>query len=256
VPISQYELLGFLETVTLAPFAYLDHFGLPLSDSQKDDLLHLWSVIGSLCGVQDELLPMTLESSAVLFAKIREREYRRSTDGIEMMRIHSEFSKSLLPRGLKGLPQTVQRAIFDEAVCDSLKIGPADWTRHLFGMMRFTTRSMWAAEHENKALAKVADWLGRKSVGVFLELERPGDHRPQFSLPDELQAVLEARGRAARMFGSASTAAKRAGAVTAAGAKKARAVGSSGARRVRSRVSSRRSKGKQRRPRGGPGSRR
>jgi len=184
-PINQMELAAFIMPMTLTVFDCLHILGFDLTESQKEDLLHTWCVIGHVMGVADGLLPMNLESATAFWTKVQAREYRHNKDGVTLMAAHNEMLAGLAPGLLKHLPETVQRVVLGDELCDMLEIGKANWTRHLFGVARAITSRLWLAELHDKGLAKIADKMGRTAIDGFLTLERGGE-RPKFEIPDEL----------------------------------------------------------------------
>lgn len=191
-PINQMELAAFIMPMTLTLFDTLPHLGMKLADDQKRDLLHTWCVIAHVMGVQDDLLPFSLESAEAFWKLVKEREYERSADGVELMKAHDEMVCAMLPKPLDGLPETVQRLALGDPLCDQLGIDRPNWTLGLVGVMRAVTSRLWMAEQHNAVLRCIADSVGRRAIHDVLAFER-GKDDSTFSIPDELRDVWESK---------------------------------------------------------------
>jgi ER-bound oxygenase mpaB/B'/Rubber oxygenase, catalytic domain len=191
-PINQMEMTAFIMPMTLTQFDTLPHLGIELTDAQKRDLLHTWCVIAHVMGVQDDLLPFSLESAEVFWKLVQDREYAPSADGVELMKAHDEMVCAMLPKVLNGLPETIQRLALGDPLCDQLGIDRANWTRHLVSVMEKVTSKLWMAEQHDAALRRVADFVGRRAIHDVLSFER-GKDDSTFSIPDELSAVWESK---------------------------------------------------------------
>ena len=191
VPINQMELAAFLMPMTLTVFKSLDQVGLKLSRTEREDMLHTWCVIGHIIGVDDDLLPMSLESAEEFWRKVQGREYRQSAAGVELMAAHNELLAELLPRFMRGVPTALQRMTLDDETCTILEIGRPGPSRHVFPVMRVVNRGMWRIERNSKTVAWVTDKAGRIGINGFLTLERGGE-RPTFSISDQIIASRNA----------------------------------------------------------------
>ena len=73
VPVNQVEMAYTLLTFSFISLRSLRDFGLRLSDTEEEDYLHCWNVVGHIIGLERELMADTMDEAAELFEAIRAR---------------------------------------------------------------------------------------------------------------------------------------------------------------------------------------
>lgn len=128
-PVNQEDLAGTLLTFTLVVFDGLRSLGIDLTRQEREDVLHLWAVIGHLLGVDERLLCHDLDTAEALRARIVERQHRASPEGVLLMAALLEDMEASVPRLARRVPRTFVRHIGGDRVADLLEVPPAAWWR-------------------------------------------------------------------------------------------------------------------------------
>lgn len=81
VPVNQEDMAGTNLSFSLLVLRGLRKLGYTISLNQKKAFLHLWAVIGTLSGVDDDLVQKDLKSAQVLEALIAKRQFKPSAQG-------------------------------------------------------------------------------------------------------------------------------------------------------------------------------
>lgn len=110
VPINQEDLAYTLLTFGLVIPKGLAHWGVPVSDEQRDGFLHLWKVVGHIMGIHSELLTDNWQEAEQLYALIQERQANHSEAGIALTEALMEFLGEYLPH-LPGLTDHLSTAL-------------------------------------------------------------------------------------------------------------------------------------------------
>ncbi len=132
LPINQEDLAGTLMTFSVVTLDGLRLLGVPYSEAEGDAWLHTWKVVGHLLGLHEELLPIDLIDGQELMEAIRDRQWRSSPDGGDLIKPLVEMMQSYFPGiGLDGLPIALIRTLAGDQCSDLLGLPPADWTRQL-----------------------------------------------------------------------------------------------------------------------------
>lgn len=106
LPINQEELAGTMlafSTVTLEGVAAL---GLKVDREDADAYLHAWKVIGHILGIDEKLYPTDLGDARAFWKALARRNFRRTPEGLLLIRDHETFLADLLPGKLldRGIP--------------------------------------------------------------------------------------------------------------------------------------------------------
>lgn len=194
VPINQEDLLGTLFTFSLVGLQVLDRSGVRMSAADKEAYVHTWNVIGHGMGIRDDLLPLDFNDSSIVFARIRQRAYARSEAGALLTAAAIEVMQELLRlRVLRGIPAAGIREYLGDEVADLLRVPPAGISKLFFIPDRWFNKLACKMERDSRVARKVSEWLGRRVFRGFLEIERQGEHRPNFELSDALAEQLKLR---------------------------------------------------------------
>ncbi len=190
-PLNQEALLATQFTFSVVGLRSLQRFGVNVSDRDKEAYIHLWSVIGHMMGVRDDLLPLDFADSSTVWDRITAKEYGRSPGGTLLTQSAIEVMRQLIPgRWLDGLPATGIRFLLGNDTADLLDVPKADWTRLLFVPGRAMGGLMSRFERDSFTGATITSVLGRIAFREFLVAERRPSGRPGFEVPEEMQRAL------------------------------------------------------------------
>jgi hypothetical protein len=191
VPLNQEALLATQFTFSVVGLRSLHRFGVNLSDREKEAYVHLWSVIGHLMGVREDLLPLDFADSATVWDRITAKEYARSAGGTLLTKSAIDVMRQLIPgRWFDGLPATGIRFLLGNDTADLLDVPKADWTRLLFVPGRAMGGVMSRFERDSFTGATITSVLGRIAFREFLNVERRPSGRPGFEVPEEMRRAL------------------------------------------------------------------
>lgn len=192
VPLNQEALLATQFTFSVVGLRSLQRFGVSLSDLDKEAYTHLWSVIGHLMGVRDDLLPLDFADSSTVWDRITAKEYGASEGGTLLTRHAIEVMRQLIPgRWLDGLPASGIRFLLGDDTADLLEVPRANWTRLLFVPGRAMGGIMNRFERDAIVGGAIIRVLGRTAFREFLVAERHPEGRPGFEVPEEMQRILK-----------------------------------------------------------------
>ncbi len=191
VPLNQEALLATQFTFSVVGLRSLQRFGVNVSDREKEAYIHLWSVIGHMMGVRDDLLPLDFADSSTVWDRITAKEYGRSPGGTLLTKSAIEVMRQLIPGGwLDGLPATGIRFLLGNDTADLLDVPKANWTRLLFVPGR-AMGGVWSRfERDSFTGSTITSVLGRIAFREFLVAERRPSGRPGFEVPEEMQRAL------------------------------------------------------------------
>ncbi len=191
VPLNQEALLATQFTFSVVGLRSLKRFGVHVSDRENEAYTHLWSVIGHLMGVRDDLLPLDYADSSTVWDRIMAKEYAPSPGGTLLTKHAIEVMQQLIPgRLLNGLPASGVRFLLGNKTADLLDVPRANWTRTLFVPGQAMGALMNQFERDSIAGKTITGVLGRTVFREFLNAERRPDGRPAFEVPQEMQRAL------------------------------------------------------------------
>jgi hypothetical protein len=184
-PINQEDLLGTLTSFTWNVIEGLRRSGVPVSENEADDWVHLWNVVGWLIGIPVDHLPADYATTCAIAVPIRKRNQAASPEGQEMATALIETMQEMVPIGLLGdFPESLASHVLPPGVADMVGIGKPGWTRILFGPFRTAVERLSPALHD-QVLRRFTTRLGHLFLDFAEEFER-GPARPSFSIPDRL----------------------------------------------------------------------
>jgi len=190
-PLNQEALLATQFTFSVVGLRSLHRFGVHVSDDEKEAYIHLWSVIGHLMGVRDDLLPLDYADSSTIWDRITKKEYAKSPGGTKLTEAAIDVMQQLIPgRALDGLPATGIRFLLGNETADLLGVPRANWTRALFVPGQMLGHLMNVFDRDSVAGEEITRLLGRTAFKQFLMFERRPDGRPGFEVPEEMQRAL------------------------------------------------------------------
>lgn len=84
IPVNQEDMAGTNLSFSLIVTRGLKKLGLNVPLAEEEAFLHLWSVIGYLMGLDEDLIPKNKREAEHLDLSIKNREFRASTHGAEL----------------------------------------------------------------------------------------------------------------------------------------------------------------------------
>ena len=187
MPINQEDLLGTLMSFSYTVVGPLPKLGVDIDESDREDYLYIWRVIGTMLGVRDELIPRTTAESTRVVDLIRERNYAHSADGVAMTRALVALLEEMTPgRMLDSVPVDLIRMMIGDDAAELLEL--PSMSRH-FGFLTWLKVLVgWSSrEVENsRMLQSVSAQVGWLVLNGLHDLHREGEHRAAFNIPDRL----------------------------------------------------------------------
>src|SRR5262245_45771082 len=117
---------GVHQAGTLMTFSWIvldgmRKLGFAFSAAEAEGSLHLWNSIGSVMGIREDLLPVSVDDAGELVAKIQHRNYGRCDDGVMLTRALIEMLKHFAPGHVfDSVPQGLIRYLLGDANADRL----------------------------------------------------------------------------------------------------------------------------------------
>jgi len=131
-PINQEDMAGTNLAMSYIPIRGLRKIKLNPEERESEVYLHLWSVIGYLLGIQEELLPANLREAYHLDRLIAQRNMRTSEAGVALTKALIDSMAMSIPESTpKNLPANQMRLLLGDDIADMLDIPSADWTTNL-----------------------------------------------------------------------------------------------------------------------------
>jgi squalene cyclase len=189
LPINQEDLAGTLMTFSIVTLDGLRTLGVPFSMEESNAWLHTWKVVGSLLGVDEQLLPRDLLDGQELMEAIRDRQWCESQDGKDLIKPLVELMESYFPgTPLDGLPVALIRALAGDVCGDLLGLPPSDWTRHL--IHAGTELDEWLPHSNNQDLGnRFIAWATHAFMEGVVFAEREGKEA-KFRIPKSLTKTV------------------------------------------------------------------
>jgi hypothetical protein len=99
-PLNQEDMAGTNLSLSLIVIRGLRKLGYTIQYEEQFAYMHLWNVIGSLLGIDDDLLPETGKQAQLLEAMIRRRQFKSSLHGQSLTKALTDFYSSNLQGNL------------------------------------------------------------------------------------------------------------------------------------------------------------
>ncbi|WP_146209959.1 oxygenase MpaB family protein [Vitiosangium sp. GDMCC 1.1324] len=194
-PINQEDMAGTLLTFSVVTIRALAKLGYTLSAREAQAYYHAWRVVGYIMGVDERLLPESLEDGERLADTIFGRVFCASAEGKAMTQALIEQVEHIIPGNLfDGLCRTLIRYLMGDPAADLIAVPPADWTRALLKPLRLLGWVMDEGDEANVVNAKLSELFGRKLLEGIVWVSR-GHERPPFRIPESLRESWKVRGR-------------------------------------------------------------
>lgn len=223
MPIHQVAMSMAILSFSYIVLRSLRKLGVQLETEEENAYLHLWNVIGHVMGVEDVLLPPTMEHAQELYQLVWPPDTRPSPQGRALEKTLLDYLASFVPLmlfPLRHLPRILSRHLMSDEVCAALGL-ELSWPEqigltslealselHLFAgrivnelgiELRFANRvasrllsfltGLPHLETESfgqlPASRLLAEWLFRRMAEDLQGFRRGGDRHP-FKIPKEL----------------------------------------------------------------------
>jgi hypothetical protein len=192
-PVNQQHLIGAMLSYSSSLLHVLDKLNIRYVAAAAEDYCHLWNVVGSLLGIDPDVLPIDRAEMDRLEPIIRELNEKPSDAGKAMTDSLLRLVRSFFPiPGLNGFPVALMRLYISDPTADILGVPKAGWTRVFLGPMRDLCRKVSLHEAHDRGMRGLAGWVSRRVLTGFVHFERHGD-RPTFTIPDHLGNVLKVK---------------------------------------------------------------
>ncbi len=139
-PINQEDLLAGTLDWAVATIHVMDRFAVPLDPEDARAYLHTWLVVGSMLGVDPELLtspadperPLTLEEAQYAAATMLYRQLAPTTAGRRLMDGLLALVDEWFPGPTRRLPRAMMHTALSEDIARILGLPPAGWPERAF----------------------------------------------------------------------------------------------------------------------------
>lgn len=186
-PINQEDLAGTLLSFSYTVVEPLPRLGISLDAQEMSDYLYVWQVVGEMMGIDPRMVPNDVAESTELVGLIRRRQYGQSADGIDMTKALVGLLQEMTPTHIfdSVVPDLIRMLSGDE-VAEIIDLPPR--ARH-FGLLTLLKVIARFSTHEvenDKILKRISNHVGWWVLNGLLDIERQGEHRADFDVPDEL----------------------------------------------------------------------
>ncbi len=124
LPINQEDMAGTNLAFSYLILAGLNQSGFILSDKQKEDFLFLWRYIGYQLGIDEKLLPDSLKEANRLAYQIKQRNFKKSEEGIVLTRELLTYYRSAVPKNVSRFIDSQVRYYLGPEVAGYLGLEP------------------------------------------------------------------------------------------------------------------------------------
>lgn len=193
MPTNQEDLVGTWLTFTAVVYDAFDASGVDYTDQNSSDHLHMWRVIGHYLGIDDHLVPSTRAEANLLRDRIFGSQQAPCAAGKAMTAALIGLANQRTPRFARPMMPTAFRHFLGDNVADMIGVPPANWTRHLFGVMSALTKVVTRGQERHVLHARLSAFIGRHLLNGILKEMRSGD-RPLFQIPTHLATRSTSKG--------------------------------------------------------------
>jgi hypothetical protein len=133
-PVNQEDLAMTHLSFSSIVLQGLRKIGISVGKKEADAYLHLWKVISFLLGVCEELLPDNELEAHRLDLLIRQRQFKKSAEGIALCQALFTFLEESMREAvnplarIKGFVSSYARFVLGEKLADLLAVPPATWS--------------------------------------------------------------------------------------------------------------------------------
>ncbi len=189
-PLNQEDLAGTLMTFSIVVLDGLEKLGVQVSLEEQQAWLHAWKVVGHFLGLEPELMPDGLDDAHELMEAIRDRQWRASPDGKELMKPLIELMQQYFPgTAFDGFPVALVRLLSGDHCADLLGLPPADWTKHVIDIVAELETWLTAGD-PNEVSRRLMDSAWFAVMRMVVTVERDGK-QARFRIPPSLKQTID-----------------------------------------------------------------
>ena len=122
VPINQEDLAITLLTFSVVLTDALERFGISEKEEIVEGFLHTWTAIGSLLGIEEDLLPSDVATAHALLEAILQRQSKASEEGQLLTKALLDFSMEILPERVHNIPTLLLFHLNGKEMCERLGV--------------------------------------------------------------------------------------------------------------------------------------
>jgi hypothetical protein len=193
IPINQEDMLYTLLTFSFVIPRGLERLGVHLMPEHKEAFIYCWNVVGTIMGLQPELLPQSYAEAGVLFERIKQLEAGPSQPAQAMTAALIRCIQQALPDHLMSFaPAFLMRQMLDPTSAQWLGVPEPGILARLAGDLLLkevhgTADLIDFAREENLVPDAVWNWFSQRLMHYLLNLQQPpGWKRSLFTLPEGL----------------------------------------------------------------------
>jgi hypothetical protein len=196
-PVDQPALAMTLQTCAASVLRSWEILGVVLDESEKDDYVHAWSVVGFLLGVDEQLLPANAAEAQALFGLLKRYRQQPTVQGRNLTRALLAFVQSLLPWYAAAAPRALTRTLIGDEVADGLGVERLGGVESVFH--HGVIRTLRILNFHRKVLYGVVpgsalawEWLSRSLIEAMIRFD-PHENARALRIPSELSRGWRAR---------------------------------------------------------------
>lgn len=121
-PINQLDLAYTLLTFGYCLTKGAEHWGVRLSESDRDAMIHLWRVVGHLMGVQEQYLADSWKDATAVYHKLQKTIYHPTHESVALTNAVRHFVSGFLPLNHKHQSWMATALIYDQMGPDHSKV--------------------------------------------------------------------------------------------------------------------------------------
>lgn len=122
-PINQEDLAITLMTFSLSLLQALEQFHIVETEERKTAFFHTWKVVGTVLGIEEDLLPPDLQTAKKLYDTILGRQVAPSAEGVRLTQALLQFSRDNIPfTSLKNVAPLLIRHLIGPEMANQLGV--------------------------------------------------------------------------------------------------------------------------------------
>ncbi|MBX5483083.1 MAG: DUF2236 domain-containing protein [Myxococcaceae bacterium] len=196
LPINQEDLAGTLLTFSAITLDGMRQLGVEVSPEESAAWIHLWNVVGTFLGIDEELMARDEDDADVLMDAIRIRQWKPSEDGRILARALVDLLQEFMPGELlDGMPIAMIRYLSGDLCSDILGLPHTDWTKLLNGVKELAEplapiAELAGAGERELGIAQLFAKMRQQIMYAVVNIEREGKQAP-FRIPKSLEHTIE-----------------------------------------------------------------
>jgi hypothetical protein len=194
-PINQEDLLYTLLTFSYVIPRGLERLGVEVQPDQKEAFIYCWNIVGTIMGIQTEILPTNYEVAGALFERIKQLEGGTSEPAKAMTAALIRCIRNSLPVHLMDfIPTTFIRQLLDPTTAQWVGLSAPGEMERIAGELLLKevqglTHVLDFARGTQMIPKPVWHWFSQRVMHHLLNLGQPaGWQRTLFTLPEHLAA--------------------------------------------------------------------